>query len=47
MSVNVKVRTKKKDLDYNHVLNSLADGGYQLVVKFMQPEICEFYQHVQ
>lgn len=45
MSVNVKVRTKKKDLDYNHVLNSLADGGYQLVVKFMQPEICEFYQH--
>ena len=25
MSINVKVRTKKKDLDYNRVLYSLAD----------------------
>ena len=38
MSINVKVRTKKKDLDYNRVLYSLADGVYQLVVNFMQPE---------
>ncbi|MBQ6166251.1 MAG: hypothetical protein IJK41_02290 [Muribaculaceae bacterium] len=45
MSINIKVRTKKKDLDYNRVLHSLADGVYPLVVKFMQPEICEFYQH--
>lgn len=45
MSINVKVRTKKKDLDYNRVLYSLADGVYQLVVNFIQPEICEFYQH--
>lgn len=45
MSINIRVRTKKKDLDYNHVLDSLADGVYQLVVKFLQPEICEFYQH--
>lgn len=45
MSINIKVRTKKKDLDYNRVLYSLADGDYQLVVKFMQPEICEFYQY--
>ena len=45
MSISVKVRTKKKDLDYNHILNSLADGVYPLVVKLIQPEICEFYQH--
>ena len=45
MSINVKVRTKKKDLGYNRVLYSLADGVYQLVVNFMQPEMCEFYQH--
>ena len=45
MSINVIVRTKKKDLDYNRLLYSLADGACQLVVKFMRPEICEFYQH--
>lgn len=45
MSINIIVRTKKKDLDYNRLLYSLADGAYQLVVKFMRPEICEFYQH--
>lgn len=45
MSINVNVRTKRKDLDSNHVLASLADEGYQLIVKFMNPRICEFYQH--
>ena len=45
MSININVRTKRRDLDYYQVLTSLADEGYQLVVKFMQPEICEFYQH--
>ena len=45
MSINIKVRTKKRDLDYHKVLFSLADEGYQLVVKFMQSEICKFYQH--
>ena len=45
MSINVKVRTKKKDLDYNRVIYSLTDGTYQLVVNLMQPEICQFYRH--
>ena len=45
MSISVKVRTRKKELDYNRILHSLADEVYPLVVKFMQPEICEFYQH--
>jgi hypothetical protein len=45
MSISVKVRTKKKDLDYNRVIYSLADGTYQLVVNLMQPERCQFYQH--
>lgn len=45
MSINVKVRTKKKELDYYHVLNSLSDEGHRLVVNYMQPELCEFYQH--
>jgi len=45
MSININVRTKRRDLDYFQVLTSLADEGYQLAVKFMKPEICEFYQH--
>lgn len=45
MSVNIKVRTKKRELDYSKVLLSLIDEKYPLVVKFMHSEICEFYQH--
>ena len=45
MSISVDVRSKQKDLDFNHVLNSLADEGYQLIEKCLQPEICEYYQH--
>jgi hypothetical protein len=45
MSINVKVRTEKKDLDYKRILHSLAADDSQFVVKFMQPGICEFYRH--
>lgn len=45
MSVNVKIRTKSKKLDFEQVLKHIAEEGYGLMVKFMNPEICEFYQH--
>lgn len=45
MSVNVRIRTKSKKLDFEKVLKQIAGEGYELVVKFMNPEICEFYQY--
>ncbi len=45
MSVNVRIRTNYRSLDFEQVVRQLAAEGYGLIVRFINPEICEFYQH--
>ena len=45
MSINVRVRTKRRDIDYHKILVSFEGEGYKLLVNEMRPEICEFYIH--
>lgn len=44
MSVNIRVRTEYRDLDFVKVLTSLATEGYKLAVKFVKTDLCEFFQ---
>lgn len=45
MSVNVRIRTNYRSLDFEQVVRQLVAKGYGLIVKFINPEICEFYQY--
>ena len=45
MSVNVRIRTNNRRLNFEQVVSQLATKGYRLVIKFINPEACEFYQY--
>lgn len=45
MSVNVRIRTNSKELDFVQVLKQIADEGYNPTVKFIESNFCEFYQY--
>ena len=45
MSVNVRIRTNNRRLNFEQVVSQLATKEYRLVIKFINPEACEFYQY--
>ena len=45
MSVNVRIRTNNRRLNFEQVVSQLTAKGYRLVIKFINPETCEFYQY--
>lgn len=45
MSVNIRIRTNNRRLNFEQVVSQLTAKGYRLVIKFINPETCEFYQY--
>lgn len=45
MSVNITIRSTKRDLEFSNVLETLRTDGYDITIRFIESNICEFYIH--
>lgn len=44
MSINVKIKTSKKTLDYSKVLDKLIKHGCIIAENYLSDDLCQFYQ---
>lgn len=45
MSVNITIRSTKRNLEFIQVLETLRADGYDIKIRFMESNVCEFYIH--